>query len=277
MIRISYAARSGAGRYATDRYVAGLRTWRRSIRRIALPLLAPVFVSGLVLAFIARDQLAWCAGFMVGASAAIYCLARDPPPAFVETGRRGAEGERATARVLGPLRREGWQLFHDLDTGHGNRDHVAIGPTGVYLLDSKKLSGTVAVDGDAIRAIHRDYPRDDYSLDRVGTWMRGEAARLKSEIETATGERVWVQAVVVVWGHFPDQRVDGDRVTFLHGDVLSDWLREHPGRLSAAARQKVATALQRPSASSQPAKPSGSHQRNAPGRASPTIGPQHRT
>ena len=157
-----------------------------------------------------------------------------------------AEGERATARVLGPLRREGWQLFHDLDTGRGNRDHVAIGPAGVYLLDSKNLAGAIEVDGDVIRAHYRDYPRDDYTLDKIGAWIRSESAKLKGEIEQLTGERVWVQAVVVIWGTFDAQTVDGDRVKFIHGDKLAAWLRAQPARLPLRAQQQIATAL-RPS------------------------------
>ena len=242
----SYAARSGAGGYAQDRYAEGLTSWRRRLQRTVLPFCAPVFAAGLVIALVAPDPLQWFAGFGAAASASIYLMLRESPPQFVDKWRRGAEGERATARMLGPLRREGWQLFHDLDTGRGNRDHVAIGPAGVYLLDSKNLSGTIEVDGDVIRAHYRDYPRDDYKLDKIGSWMRSEAAKLKGEIEQLTGERVWVQSVVVIWGAFDAQPVDGDRVTFIHGEALADWLRAQPARLLPPAQQQIATAL-RPS------------------------------
>jgi hypothetical protein len=249
VVRFSYPARSGAGHYAQGRYAEGLTSWRRGLRRTALPLLAPLFAAGVVLAFVAPDPLKWFAGFWAGASAAVYLLLRESPPQFVEKWRRGAEGERATARVFGPLRREGWKVFHDIDTGRGNRDHVVIGPAGVYLLDSKNLSGTIAVDGDAIRVSYRDYPRDDYSLNNVGSWMRGEAAKLKSEIRSLTNERVWVQAVLVVWGHLDVQALDGDRVVLVRGDALADWLRSQPERLPAPAAAKIAGTL-RPSASS---------------------------
>lgn len=216
------------------------------MQRTVLPFCAPVFAAGLVIALVAPDPLQWFAGFAAAASASIYLMLRESPPQFVDKWRRGAEGEHATARVLGPLRREGWQLFHDLDTGRGNRDHIAIGPAGVYLLDSKNLSGTIEVDGDVIRARYRDYPRDDYTLDRIGSWMRSEAAKLKSEIEQLTGERVWVQAVVVIWGRFGAQTVGGDRVTFIHGDALAAWLRARPARLPLPALQQIATALRSP-------------------------------
>jgi len=34
---------------------------------------------------------------------------------------------------------------HDIDTSRGNRDHIAVGPSRVYLIDSKKPGGTVTV------------------------------------------------------------------------------------------------------------------------------------
>jgi hypothetical protein len=47
-------------------------------------------------------------------------------------GRRGAAGERRTARLLSPLERQGWAVLHDLAV-HGSRanlDHLVIGPVG---------------------------------------------------------------------------------------------------------------------------------------------------
>jgi hypothetical protein len=58
--------------------------------------------------------------------------------------------------------------------------------------------------------------------------MRGEAARLKTEIEEATGVRTWVTAVVVFWSRFDPRVVEGDRVVFVHGDEVAGWLRDDP-------------------------------------------------
>lgn len=55
--------------------------------------------------------------------------------------RKGAEGERATARLLKPLRRQGWSVWHDMRVGRRkfNLDHVLASPCGttVVVLDSK--------------------------------------------------------------------------------------------------------------------------------------------
>jgi hypothetical protein len=49
--------------------------------------------------------------------------------------RRGAAGERRTARLLDPLERRGWAVLHDLAVpgSRANLDHLVIGPGGVFV------------------------------------------------------------------------------------------------------------------------------------------------
>jgi hypothetical protein len=62
--------------------------------------------------------------------------------------RRGATGERRTARLLGRLERHGWAVLHDLAIpgSRANIDHLAIGPGGVFVIDSKLYSGRLHLD-----------------------------------------------------------------------------------------------------------------------------------
>jgi hypothetical protein len=61
--------------------------------------------------------------------------------------RRGLEGELATAQLLTPLLADGWQLFHDLPMKRGNIDHVLVGPTGVYAIETKYRSKRQSLKG----------------------------------------------------------------------------------------------------------------------------------
>jgi len=58
---------------------------------------------------------------------------------------RGAVGERATAAVLDRLPERKWVVMHDLALpGHrANIDHLVIGPTGVWVVDSKTTRAEV--------------------------------------------------------------------------------------------------------------------------------------
>ncbi|KQZ67111.1 nuclease-related domain-containing protein [Nocardioides sp. Root151] len=71
-----------------------------------------------------------------------------------ERYERGADGELATAEVLEPLEAQGWVVRHDVawpGRPRANIDHVAIGPGGVYVIDSKNWSGDVVVRDRGLR------------------------------------------------------------------------------------------------------------------------------
>ena len=75
--------------------------------------------------------------------------------------RRGARGERRTARALHKLVRAGWTVLHDvaIPDSRANGDHLLIGPPGVFLVDSKAWHGSItqAIDG---QAWHNGHPLD---------------------------------------------------------------------------------------------------------------------
>ena len=73
--------------------------------------------------------------------------------------RRGARGERRTARQLNRLTRHGWVVFHDLAVpdSRANADHLLIGPAGVFLADSKNWRGYLAFAADGT-LWHGSYP-----------------------------------------------------------------------------------------------------------------------
>jgi hypothetical protein len=73
--------------------------------------------------------------------------------------RRGARGERRTARQLNRLARHGWVVFHDLaiPSSRANADHLAIGPAGLFLVDSKNWRGRLVFAPDGT-LWHGSYP-----------------------------------------------------------------------------------------------------------------------
>lgn len=78
-----------------------------------------------------------------------------------ELWERGAEGERRTAEALAALPAHEWTVFHDVPwpgRARANIDHVAVGPTGVFVIDSKHWSGAVTVRDGVLR--QNGYRRD---------------------------------------------------------------------------------------------------------------------
>ena len=80
--------------------------------------------------------------------------------------------ERRTARLLDRLVRDGYVVFHDLavpGNASANVDHLVIGPSGVFVIDSKQWSGSVHQGADGL-AWH-----NHYRLDRTLETVRWEA------------------------------------------------------------------------------------------------------
>jgi hypothetical protein len=59
---------------------------------------------------------------------------------------RGAAGEILVGQMLGKFP-DNFCIINDLSTPNGNIDHVVVGPTGVYILDTKAWRGVVEADG----------------------------------------------------------------------------------------------------------------------------------
>jgi Nuclease-related domain len=59
---------------------------------------------------------------------------------------KGATGEQIVARKIDDLP-DGFCVIHDLATPFGNLDHVVVGPTGVFVLETKNWKGVIEPDG----------------------------------------------------------------------------------------------------------------------------------
>jgi hypothetical protein len=97
------------------------------------------------------DQLV-LALFVAGALAVVQITGFFEASA-VRAWRVGAEGERRTAAFLGPPREKGFVVLHDrkVKGWGGNLDHVVIGPTGMWAVETKNLDGKVVIRGDVLR------------------------------------------------------------------------------------------------------------------------------
>jgi Nuclease-related domain len=114
--------------------------WTRSLPWRAAAILAGGLGVGLVAAQL-LPPLAGLAGLLAAACLAwaLRFRATDETLAW----RRGATGERHTARLLAPLERRGWAVLHDLAIpgSQVNIDCLVIGPGGVAVIDSKHYRG----------------------------------------------------------------------------------------------------------------------------------------
>jgi hypothetical protein len=83
-------------------------------------------------------------------------------------------GERQTARLLDRLGRDGYQILHDLamPDSAANIDHLVLGPSGIFVIDSKQWTGQVHQSSDGFIWHHH------HRLDRTLATVRWQAEAL---------------------------------------------------------------------------------------------------
>ena len=118
-----------------------------------------------------------------------------------------------------------WAYEHDLPHGFGNWDHVVVGPGGIFLLDTKNMSGRIHARGDELQS---------GSIRHRGVGLRRSAAALSEALAQRLGKRPWVQPAYVIWGDFAQRRHEANGVAYVRGDELVSWLSGLPTNLAGA-------------------------------------------
>lgn len=151
-----------------------------------------------------------------------------------------AEARARTRSALRPLERTGWRVSDGITLPAGGRvDHLVVGPSGVFVLDSRAWSGVVTVDRKGATITPPDDPATAWTEHGQHTALPPLAAALVRATSTAAGNAVVApHVVVVVWAPFPDRLAHSGGVTYVAGDHLADWLSGQPRQLDG--RQLVA-------------------------------------
>ena len=177
-------------------------------------------------------------GLVLGGLAALaagWGLRFRPSPDAV-AWRRGAAGERRTARLLAPLERHGWVILHDLAVpgSRANLNHLVIGPGGVFVIDSKQYHGRLQLDAVG-KLWHGRHPLAP-TLGAV-SWEADQAAQVLPDPDVVVVPIVAVHGAQVPWG-----KVVTDGVPVVTAQRLPSMLRAlpavlRPERVAALANQ----------------------------------------
>lgn len=156
-----------------------------------LAITTAVAISLGALVFLLPSQFGAVKGFAFGAwtafvitSAYNWCMIASG----ASQSMMGEQGEVWTDGELRSLRKRGWRVVNHLTLKHGDIDHVAIGPGGLMVIESKWNSSPLALDG----------------TDRwVGNWA-DQARRNTDDVKRFIGWGARADApispLLVVWG-----------------------------------------------------------------------------
>lgn len=124
-----------------------------------------------------------------------------------EKYRRALEGELATAQLLEPILAGGGHVYHDIQMGRGNIDHVVVAPGGVFTVETKhRLKPTegnatknarVTFDG---KALHFPGWKETKLIEQART----QARVLSGLLTRSTGTSVQVHPIIALPGWYVD-------------------------------------------------------------------------
>lgn len=125
----------------------------------------------------------------------------------------GYMGERFVAEKIAPLEREGFRIFHDIPAEAGDRefnlDHVVVGPTGLWLIETKTRRKRHARPGFKDREVTFDgsqliwpWGEDRHGLNQA----EAEARWLSEEVKRLTGIEAAARPILALPGWWVNER-----------------------------------------------------------------------
>ncbi|WP_323179837.1 nuclease-related domain-containing protein [Streptomyces sp. NBC_01285] len=168
-------------------------------------------------------------------------FARWSPDREVRSWALGLIGERTTGRRLNSLRRQGWRILHSIQwPSKSDIDHLAIGPSGVFTINSKFHKGKTVWYGDHAITVNRAPTRHIAISEH-------EAQRTSRALSDQCGFPVPVRPVVAVVGAArvsvknaapPVLVVDGSKVHAILSGLTPVLTSEQVEHIFSVARQR---------------------------------------
>jgi Nuclease-related domain len=230
---LGYPGRSARTHYRRRR-AAELAAWTHSLTWRAPLVMAAGLAAG---ALAAQAGLPWAGLAGLTVAVLVGWRLRFRPSTQARAWQRGATGERHTARLLDRLGRDGYVSFHDLTTpdSHANLDHLVLGPSGVFVIDSKQWTGHVHQSADGL------VWHNHYRLDRTLATIRWQAETLGRLLGVPVAPLVCVHGAHIQGGGLRAQGVAVVPATRLRSALGHDQLLSEVNieRLAATARMRL--------------------------------------
>ena len=154
------------------------------------------------------------------------------------------DGEKAVGEFLERFREKGYRVFHDVVGGNFNIDHLLIGKTGIYTIETKTLSkpikgkSVIQYDGSQITVNGFTPDRDPV------VQAKAQASWVKDLVKDLTGKIYKVQPVVLYPGWFVQQSAGGE-VWVLNPKALPGFLEKNTVSIDESLIPSIATHLSR--------------------------------
>jgi hypothetical protein len=141
----------------------------------------------------------------------------------LRNARHSERGKRRVAETLDRIRSKGFVVFHDLPEDGSKIDHLVVGPTGIYSIETKawNVIGSRTIDYQNENEVVLGGRITDGRLLRQA---RGSARAVHLRLKEHLHENYWVKPLLVFLGDWRVSRQAGDfAVTVMTADQLEDY------------------------------------------------------
>lgn len=158
----------------------------------------------------------------------------------------GLAAERATAQALASLTSRGCAIYHDVPAGKFNLDHVVVGPSAVFMIETKsrrkpaapgKKSAAVRFDGEML-----EFP--DFREVKMLDQARAQTRWLRDYLYRKTGERVPVEPVLALPGWYVTCSVPSPTVRVINPKMCKFMGDANGKPMPTPQRRRVMTAIE---------------------------------
>lgn len=220
-----------------------------------LPVITVIGLLSVTLRLPATIQPVGAAITLLAGIAAFYASARWFAGKTSEISNRylGYFGERIVGEHLEPLKTLGWRIFHDVpgvNNGQAfNLDHVAVGPSGVFVVETKTRRKGGARPGFDDHKVYFDghalvwpWGEDNHGLEQT----ERNAVWLASTLTTEMSGQVPVTPVLALPGWWVELKPSRDsrECCVVNPKALVKFLPSGPGLLSSAQIDAIAAKLE---------------------------------
>jgi hypothetical protein len=160
--------------------------------------------------------------------------------------RLGLRGEQAVAEALHESADAGYRIFHDLEEKIlGNIDHIAVGPRGVFVIETKARRRRGSRNGQPEHVVSYDGRQLNFpcGYDAAALEQAERNARWLAEyLSKRTAAPVPVGAVVAIPGWYVETKGNFP-VKVMNAGYLAKYLRGQSVKLEVAQVQRIVAAL----------------------------------
>jgi hypothetical protein len=117
----------------------------------------------------------------------------------------GYDAELSVGQELNALMRDGYYVFHDFPAENYNIDHVVVGPTGVFAIETKGRSKPIQKDGKSEFKLKYDGKQlifPSWVETKPLEQAKRQATSLQKWLSSAVGEPLEVKAILAIPGWY---------------------------------------------------------------------------